>query len=335
MRSRKSRSQLAAICSRSVRGAGETIFWLPEHRALIPGDRILGAPGGGVRLCPESWLRYLSSNITRAELWTRLWPPFWISPWSACCVPTATPSFETAARRSTTPSLLARRRGTFANTGPGCAARPSTRACLGSYWRNPLEGRKVWREESDDKDVRPRSRAYRRARNDNTGRCRDLHPSYNDHRAPRRRLAAYWGRSSYAALRTAVRADALCPVWDVSGACTSGCAAQAGAVRVPRIHTRCDRRIHADPTVRDPTGASFASGLLQGLRLVRAVRRLAHRRRERFLRTDASRPPVEITPARLPGSAVAASPSLRVAAMNGHPKNRSVERHSRTLAQAV
>ena len=202
-------------------------------------------------------------------------------------------------------------------------------------WRNPLGGRKVWREESDDKDVRPRSRAYRRARNDNTGRCRDLHPSYNDHRAPRRRLAAYWGRSSYAALRTAVRADALCPVWDVSGACTSGCAAQAGAVRVPRIHARCDRRIHADPSVRDPTGASFASGLLQGLRLVRAVRRLAHRRRERFLRTDASRPPLEITPARLPGSAVAASPSLRVAAMNGHPKNRSVERHSRTLAQAV
>ena len=74
VRSRKSRSQLAAICSRSVRGAGETIFWLPEHRALIPGDRILGAPGGGVRLCPESWLRYLSSNITRAELRTRLWP---------------------------------------------------------------------------------------------------------------------------------------------------------------------------------------------------------------------------------------------------------------------
>jgi len=57
-----------------VRDAGETIFWLPEHRALIPGDRILGAPGGGLRLCPESWLRYLSSNITRAELRTRLRP---------------------------------------------------------------------------------------------------------------------------------------------------------------------------------------------------------------------------------------------------------------------
>ncbi len=39
-----------------LRGAGETMFWLPKPRALIPGDRILGARGGGLRLCPESWL---------------------------------------------------------------------------------------------------------------------------------------------------------------------------------------------------------------------------------------------------------------------------------------
>jgi hypothetical protein len=49
----------------SLRGAGETIFWLPEPRALIPGDRILGAPGGGLRLCPDSWL---PARIDRAEL---------------------------------------------------------------------------------------------------------------------------------------------------------------------------------------------------------------------------------------------------------------------------
>lgn len=42
-----------------LRGAGETMFWLPEHRALVPGDRILGAPGGGLRLCPESWLYWV------------------------------------------------------------------------------------------------------------------------------------------------------------------------------------------------------------------------------------------------------------------------------------
>jgi glyoxylase-like metal-dependent hydrolase (beta-lactamase superfamily II) len=34
----------------------EVVFWLPEHRALVTGDVILGDAGGGVRLCPESWL---------------------------------------------------------------------------------------------------------------------------------------------------------------------------------------------------------------------------------------------------------------------------------------
>jgi glyoxylase-like metal-dependent hydrolase (beta-lactamase superfamily II) len=57
-----------------VRGAGETIYWLPEHRALIPGDRILGSPSGGLRLCPESWLRYLPSRMTLAELRSGLRP---------------------------------------------------------------------------------------------------------------------------------------------------------------------------------------------------------------------------------------------------------------------
>jgi hypothetical protein len=51
-----------------IRGAGETMFWLPDHRALVPGDRIIGAPGGGLRLCPESWLGYLPSGIGIPEL---------------------------------------------------------------------------------------------------------------------------------------------------------------------------------------------------------------------------------------------------------------------------
>ena len=57
-----------------VQGAGETIFWLPEPRTLIPGDRILGAGGGGLRLCPDSWLRSLKTPITQAELKPRLRP---------------------------------------------------------------------------------------------------------------------------------------------------------------------------------------------------------------------------------------------------------------------
>ena len=36
--------------------------------ATQPGDRILGAASGGLRLCPESWLGYLPSGVTIAGL---------------------------------------------------------------------------------------------------------------------------------------------------------------------------------------------------------------------------------------------------------------------------
>lgn len=49
-------------------GAGEVMFWLAESRALVAGDRVLGNGDGGLRLCPESWLRYLGSGLTRDEL---------------------------------------------------------------------------------------------------------------------------------------------------------------------------------------------------------------------------------------------------------------------------
>jgi hypothetical protein len=57
-----------------IRGAGETMVWLPEHGALIPGDRLLGGDGGGLRLCPESWLRYLPSKMTQTQLRKALRP---------------------------------------------------------------------------------------------------------------------------------------------------------------------------------------------------------------------------------------------------------------------
>jgi hypothetical protein len=41
---------------RPLRGAGETMFWLPRVAALVPGDRLIGAPGGCLRVCPQSWL---------------------------------------------------------------------------------------------------------------------------------------------------------------------------------------------------------------------------------------------------------------------------------------
>jgi hypothetical protein len=58
----------------AIRGAGETMVWLPGPRALIPGDRVLGDDAGGLRLCPESWLRYLPSGMTRAQLGEELRP---------------------------------------------------------------------------------------------------------------------------------------------------------------------------------------------------------------------------------------------------------------------
>jgi hypothetical protein len=56
-----------------IRGAGETMVWLPEHRALIPGDRLLGGDRGAL-LCPESWLRYLPSKMNQAQLRKALRP---------------------------------------------------------------------------------------------------------------------------------------------------------------------------------------------------------------------------------------------------------------------
>lgn len=36
--------------------ASEVVYWLPSHRTLVPGDAILGADDGGLRLCPVGWL---------------------------------------------------------------------------------------------------------------------------------------------------------------------------------------------------------------------------------------------------------------------------------------
>lgn len=34
----------------------EVVYWIPEHRALVAGDVLLGDESGGIRLCPKSWL---------------------------------------------------------------------------------------------------------------------------------------------------------------------------------------------------------------------------------------------------------------------------------------
>lgn len=43
----------------------EALLWIPAHRALAAGDVLLGTPGGGVRVCPDSWL---AESVTPAQL---------------------------------------------------------------------------------------------------------------------------------------------------------------------------------------------------------------------------------------------------------------------------
>ena len=55
----------AGVAPKPLRGAGEIVFWLPAARALVFGDRLIGA-GGAVELCPESWLE--DEQVDRAGL---------------------------------------------------------------------------------------------------------------------------------------------------------------------------------------------------------------------------------------------------------------------------
>ena len=52
-----------------LRGAGETMFWLAEPATLLAGDRLIGDPDGGLRLCPQSWLAEVRTDrLGLAEL---------------------------------------------------------------------------------------------------------------------------------------------------------------------------------------------------------------------------------------------------------------------------
>ena len=51
---------------RPLRGAGETLFWLPAVATLVAGDRLIGDGAGGLQVCPESWLTGV--RVDRAEV---------------------------------------------------------------------------------------------------------------------------------------------------------------------------------------------------------------------------------------------------------------------------
>jgi glyoxylase-like metal-dependent hydrolase (beta-lactamase superfamily II) len=47
----------------------EVVFWLPSHRALVPGDALLGDDDGRIRICPDSWLpESVDQEAMRASL---------------------------------------------------------------------------------------------------------------------------------------------------------------------------------------------------------------------------------------------------------------------------
>jgi hypothetical protein len=45
--------------------AGEVVYWLPEQKALVVGDVLLGSP---FRLCPKSWLGKTTQDELRSTL---------------------------------------------------------------------------------------------------------------------------------------------------------------------------------------------------------------------------------------------------------------------------
>jgi hypothetical protein len=53
----------AGVEALPVDGFDETLYWLPEPRALVPGDRLIGDGEGGARICPPSWIEYLPGEV--------------------------------------------------------------------------------------------------------------------------------------------------------------------------------------------------------------------------------------------------------------------------------
>lgn len=46
----------------------ETLYWIGEHRALVPGDSLIAGVDGELRMCPQSWLAFVAEGLTVAGL---------------------------------------------------------------------------------------------------------------------------------------------------------------------------------------------------------------------------------------------------------------------------
>jgi hypothetical protein len=63
-------SEVAGVVALPTERVGEIVYWLPAHRALVPGDVLLGDGEGGVRVCPDDWLE----GADRDAVWASLEP---------------------------------------------------------------------------------------------------------------------------------------------------------------------------------------------------------------------------------------------------------------------
>jgi hypothetical protein len=52
----------AGVTREPLRGAGETMYWLPAVAALVAGDRLIFTEEEGLQLCPQSWLEDVHVN---------------------------------------------------------------------------------------------------------------------------------------------------------------------------------------------------------------------------------------------------------------------------------
>ena len=76
----------AGVEAFAVPPVDETLWILSDHAALVAGDVLLGADGGGVRLCPDSWLEGRSTPTRSARSCARC------SSWSSSACSSATAS---------------------------------------------------------------------------------------------------------------------------------------------------------------------------------------------------------------------------------------------------
>jgi hypothetical protein len=57
------------VVALAVPRAGERVFWLPAHAALVPGDALINRPkDGGLRIPPQPWLDILGGGSSREQV---------------------------------------------------------------------------------------------------------------------------------------------------------------------------------------------------------------------------------------------------------------------------